>query len=250
MGKKPTIRITYPEASSVAMKLTEAMIRRTPGKRTVETVAEDKDKRDEGYLLADLDAVKTSTSVELTLTLCPSAMDYALTQLIAKNLTEEERKDIYCNASGVELLAALPSLAIADGAREPEKKDSVPSLDKPGEKEPDYILREDITLTARLASLLAQIASTPKKVDIDRGFVPIVEDLIAYIDSIDTAGDMQPIVTMMLLKRLLFFASATLKKNPKNKRPDYYTLADELAQIVNNENREGSTKPGKGGGHR
>lgn len=114
MSKKPTIRIIYPEASSVAMKLTEAMIRRTPGKRTVETVAEDKDSGDEGYLIADLDAVKTSTSVELVLTLCPSAMDYALTQLIAKNLTEEERKDIYCNASGVELLTALPSLAIAD----------------------------------------------------------------------------------------------------------------------------------------
>ena len=133
MSKKPTIRIVYPEASGVAMKLTEAMIRRTPGKRTVETVAEDRhDGDDAGYLLADLDAVKTSTSVELTLTLCPSAMDYALTQLIAKNLTEDEKKSIFDGMTGWELLQQATIMAVGanpDGSvPEENAKQEAPSF--------------------------------------------------------------------------------------------------------------------------
>lgn len=96
MSRKPQIKLSYPDASELAMMLTDAMIRRAPGKRVVETTSEDKSNTDEGGSLLDgLDSVRTSTGVEMTLTLDPNSMDYALQQLIRPNLTEEERKRIF-----------------------------------------------------------------------------------------------------------------------------------------------------------
>ena len=95
MSRKPTIQIKYPDASTLAMQLTDAMIRRAPGKRVVETTSEDKTGTGEGSLLDHLDSVRTSTGVEMTLTLEPNSMDYALTQLIRPNLTSEEKTAIF-----------------------------------------------------------------------------------------------------------------------------------------------------------
>lgn len=100
MSRKPQIKLSYPDASELAMMLTDAMIRRAPGKRVVETTSEDKSNTDEGGSLLDrLDSVRTSTGVEMTLTLDPNSMDYALQQLIRPNLTEEERKRIFGESS-------------------------------------------------------------------------------------------------------------------------------------------------------
>ena len=94
MSRKPTIKISYPEASDVAMKLTEAMVRRAPGRRVVETTSEDSASPAGGELFADFDACSTSTSVDLTLTLNSASMDYALETLIRPNLTADEKKRI------------------------------------------------------------------------------------------------------------------------------------------------------------
>lgn len=124
MSKKPYIKIVYPDASSVAMLLTEAMIRRTSGKRVVETTSTDKCEDESGTLFSGVDACKTETSVELTLNLIPAAMDYALTQLIAQNLTKEERENILKNADAVDLLAILGPLAeIRDVKKDPSWED-------------------------------------------------------------------------------------------------------------------------------
>lgn len=109
MSRKPQIKLSYPDASELAMMLTDAMIRRAPGKRVVETTSEDKSNTDDGGSLLDgLDSVRTSTGVEMTLTLDPNSMDYALQQLIRPNLTEEERKRIFgeSNAGGNDIFSA------------------------------------------------------------------------------------------------------------------------------------------------
>lgn len=95
MSRKPTIKLSYPDTSTLAMQLTDAMIRRAPGKRVLETTSEDKAGDGEGSLLDGLNSVRTSTGVEMTLTLEPNSMDYALEQLIRPNLTEEEKKSIF-----------------------------------------------------------------------------------------------------------------------------------------------------------
>ena len=94
MSKKPTLTIRYPEASEKALKLTEAMVKRSPGKRTVETESEDPIFPDGGDLFSSFIRCKTSTGVDLTLTLNPASMDFALETLIRPNLNAEERKRI------------------------------------------------------------------------------------------------------------------------------------------------------------
>ena len=94
MSKKPTLTIRYPEASEKALKLTEAMVKRSPGKRVVETESEDPIFPDGGDLFSSFIRCKTSTGVDLTLTLNPASMDYALETLIRPNLNAEERKRI------------------------------------------------------------------------------------------------------------------------------------------------------------
>ena len=94
MSKKPTLTIRYPEASEKALKLTEAMVKRSPGKRTVETESEDPIFPDGGDLFSSFIRCKTSTGVDLTLTLNPTSMDYALETLIRPNLNAEERRRI------------------------------------------------------------------------------------------------------------------------------------------------------------
>ena len=94
MSKKPTITIRYPEASEKALKLTEAMVKRSPGKRTVETESEDPIFPDGGDLFSSFIRCKTSTGVDLTLTLNPASMDFALETLIRPNLNADERKQI------------------------------------------------------------------------------------------------------------------------------------------------------------
>lgn len=94
MSKKPTITIRYPEASEKALKLTEAMVKRSPGKRVVETESEDPIFPDGGDLFSSFIRCKTSTGVDLTLTLNPASMDFALETLIRPNLNAEERRRI------------------------------------------------------------------------------------------------------------------------------------------------------------
>jgi len=113
MSKKPTITIRYPEASEKALKLTEAMVKRSPGKRVVETESEDPIFPDGGDLFSSFIRCKTQTGVDLTLTLNPSSMDFALETLIRPNLNADERKQILGEdtASSEE---ALPGFAPAE----------------------------------------------------------------------------------------------------------------------------------------
>ena len=114
--RQPEIKITYPEASEAAMLLTEAMIKRSSGKRIVETTSEEKEYNGQ-ELFAGALACKTDTSVELTLRLNPDAMDYALTTLIAKNLTEQEKQAIRMETSSMEVVDLLsPRAGEAAGA--------------------------------------------------------------------------------------------------------------------------------------
>lgn len=119
MSRKPTIKLSYPDASTLAMQLTDAMIRRAPGKRVLETTSEDKAGDGEGSLLDGLNSVRTSTGVEMTLTLEPNSMDYALEQLIRPNLTEEEKKSIFGEEStSADLLSKKEQAAIDSAADE------------------------------------------------------------------------------------------------------------------------------------
>ena len=124
MSRKPTIKLSYPDASTLAMQLTDAMIRRAPGKRIVETTSEDKAGDGEGSLLDGLNSVRTSTGVEMTLTLEPNSMDYALQQLIRPNLTEEEKKAIFGedSASTDEM---LPGSAPAEEQTAPDQEKQI-----------------------------------------------------------------------------------------------------------------------------
>ena len=119
MSRKPTIKLSYPDASTLAMQLTDAMIRRAPGKRVLETTSEDKAGDGEGSLLDGLNSVRTSTGVEMTLTLEPNSMDYALEQLIRPNLTEEEKKSIFGEErTSADLLSKKEQAAIDSAADE------------------------------------------------------------------------------------------------------------------------------------
>ena len=106
----PEIKIVYPDASPAAILLTEAIIKRSSGKRVVETNSEEKEYNGQ-ELFAGALACKTDTSVELTLRLNPDAMDYALTTLIAKNLTEEERRSIRMETNSMEVVDLLSPCA-------------------------------------------------------------------------------------------------------------------------------------------
>lgn len=124
MSRKPQIKLSYPNASELAMMLTDAMIRRAPGKRVVETTREDKSNTDEGGSLLDgLDSVRTSTGVEMTLTLDPNSMDYALQQLIRPNLTEEEKKVIFGDSASTDEM--LPGSAPAEDHTAPDQKKQI-----------------------------------------------------------------------------------------------------------------------------
>ena len=142
MSRKPQIKLSYPDASELAMMLTDAMIRRAPGKRVVETTSEDKSNTDEGGSLLDgLDSVRTSTGVEMTLTLDPNSMDYALQQLIRPNLTEEERKRIFgeSSAGGNDIFSAqaaeAPGQALDGGSSSDVPSDEREAATQSGEQE-------------------------------------------------------------------------------------------------------------------
>ena len=124
MSKKPTIKIVYPEASEKALLLTEAMVKRAPGKRVVETESEDPIFPDGGELFSGFIRCKTQTGVELTLTLNPSSMDYALETLIRPNLTADEKKRILGDsASGDDMFSAQATEApgqTLDGGSSPD----------------------------------------------------------------------------------------------------------------------------------
>jgi len=149
MSKKPTLTIRYPEASEKALKLTEAMVKRSPGKRVVETESEDPIFPDGGDLFSSFIRCKTSTGVDLTLTLNPASMDFALETLIRPNLNADERKQILGEdtASSEE---ALPGLAPAEdqqngaqAARTPGQALDGGAATQSGEQA--LILKKDIT---------------------------------------------------------------------------------------------------------
>lgn len=113
MSKKPTLTIRYPEASEKALKLTEAMVKRSPGKRVVETESEDPIFPDGGDLFSSFIRCKTQTGVDLTLTLNPASMDFALETLIRPNLNADERKQIL----GEDVEQDQAELGLGDGAQ-------------------------------------------------------------------------------------------------------------------------------------
>lgn len=113
--RQPEIRIVYPSASAAALLLTEAMIKRSSGKRTVETESEEKEYNGEA-LFGGVLACKTSTGVELTLRLNPDAMDYALTTLIARNLTEDEKQAVRAATDSMEIDSLLSPAQAAEAA--------------------------------------------------------------------------------------------------------------------------------------
>ncbi len=104
--KQPEIKIIYPDASEAAMLLTEAMIKRSSGKRIVETTSEEKEYNGQELFGGAL-ACKTDTSVELTLKLNPDVTDYALATLIARNLTEDEKRAIRMATTSMEVVDLL-----------------------------------------------------------------------------------------------------------------------------------------------
>lgn len=123
MSRKPTIKISYPEASEKALQLTEAMVKRAPGKRVVETESDDPVFPGAGDLFSSFIRCKTQTGVELTLNLNPSSMDYALETLIRPNLTADERKRILGDsASGDDL---LPGSAPAEEQTAPDQEKQI-----------------------------------------------------------------------------------------------------------------------------
>jgi hypothetical protein len=131
MSRKPYIKIVYPDASGVAMMLTEAMIRRTSGKRVVETTSTDKCEDDAGTLFSGVDACRTETSVELTLNLIPAAMDYALETLIRPNLTADKRKRILGDdASGDNLFSRAQAAQAPGQALDGDSSADVPSAEQ------------------------------------------------------------------------------------------------------------------------
>lgn len=131
----PEIRIVYQEASEAALLLTEAMIRRSSGKRTVETEIEEKEYNGEA-LFGNALACRTSTGVDLTLRLNPDAMDYALTTLIAKNLTEEEKHAIRMETDSMEIVDLLSPAQAAEApgqALDGSSSADVPSAEREAE---------------------------------------------------------------------------------------------------------------------
>ena len=115
MSRKPYIKIVYPDASSVAMLLTEAMVRRASGKRVVETESTERESTGQELFSGTLACI-TETSVELTLNLNSDAMDYALAQLIAKNLTQSEREQAMAASDSLELDKLLSPAQAAEAA--------------------------------------------------------------------------------------------------------------------------------------
>ena len=147
MSRKPTIKLSYPDASTLAMQLTDAMIRRAPGKRVLATTSEDKAGDGEGSLLDGLNSVRTSTGVEMTLTLEPNSMDYALQQLIRPNLTADEKKRILGDsASGDDL---LPGSAPAEDQTAPDQEKQI-EITEPGFSYMTYALFGLILATIEL----------------------------------------------------------------------------------------------------
>lgn len=114
MSRKPYIKIVYPDASEIAMLLTEAMVRRASGKRVVETESAERESAGQDLFAGTLCCV-TETSVELTLNLAPEAMDYALATLIAKNLTQPERDKAMAASDSLELDTLLARAQAAAG---------------------------------------------------------------------------------------------------------------------------------------
>lgn len=131
--KQPEIKVIYPDASPAAMLLTDAMIRRSTGKRVVETNSEEKEYTGE-MLFGGVLSTKTDTSVELTLRLNPDVMDYALTTLIAKNLTEEEKRAIRMETDSMEIVDLL-SPAQAAAGQDTSCTEEVGTLREPTEEE-------------------------------------------------------------------------------------------------------------------
>lgn len=130
--KQPEIKAIYPDASTTAMLLTEAMIKRSSGKRVVETNSEEREYTGQELFSGAL-ACKTDTSVELTLRLNPDAMDYALATLIAKNLTKEERRAIRMETDSMELLDLLSPAQAAEApgqALDASSSPDVPSAEQ------------------------------------------------------------------------------------------------------------------------
>lgn len=110
MSKKPYIKIVYPDASPIAMLLTEAMVHRASGRRVVETESAEREHAGQDLFAGTLCCV-TETSVELTLNLAPEAMDFALATLIARNLTQPERDQAIAASDSLELDALFSPCA-------------------------------------------------------------------------------------------------------------------------------------------
>jgi len=181
MSKKPTIKISYPEASEKALKLTEAMVKRSPGKRVVETESEDPIFPDGGDLFSSFIHCKTSTGVDLTLTLNPASMDFALETLIRPNLNAEERKRILGESEDEE----QAELGLGDGAQAAQapgqaldgsSSPGVPSAEQEAATqsgEPETNMEAEAAIAALLAYITGRVRD--KKY---RDIIKYIEDML------------------------------------------------------------------------
>lgn len=165
MSRKPTIKISYPEASSKALQLTEAMVKRAPGERVVRTESEDPVFPDGGELFSSFIRCKTQTGVDLTLTLNPSSMDYALETLIRPNLTADERKQILGEEPETADLippaqaAEAPGQAL-DGSSSPDVPSADESATQSGEQGDRYYSYKTFALFGAILAAIESLKTT------------------------------------------------------------------------------------------
>ena len=173
--RQPEIKITYPDASDAAMLLTEAMIKRSSGRRVVETESTEREHTGQ-ELFAGALACKTDTSVELTLRLNPDAMDYALATLIARNLTEEERQAIRRATDSMEVDALLGPTGTLESAAA-NLADSIEHVIKP-----DTNTQAEVAIAALLAYTLIRIHD--KKYTLLIGYIQELLQLPIYEEGV------------------------------------------------------------------
>lgn len=172
MSRKPYIKIVYPDASEIAMLLTEAMVCRASGKRVVETESSERESAAQDLFAGSLCCV-TETSVELTLNLAPEAMDFALATLIAKNLTQTERDKAMAASDSLELDALFSCAQAGAGAStcteevgtlcEPtEDAQQSEEAEKAGQKEMPSLCYKTIAVFGIILATIERVPKTKK----------------------------------------------------------------------------------------
>ena len=204
MSKKPYIKIVYPDASPVAMLLTEAMVRRASGKRVVATESTERESTGQDLFAGTLCCV-TETSVELTLNLAPEAMDFALATLIAKNLTQAERDKAMEASDSLEL----------DALFTPRTEDVANADTRIEEEQKKQIKLADPQITQKMAAALYAAGCSKKSKLLD----PFVRGLLADIEIKDNEDEYYISLSALI---------ATKKKMEEWKLNDPFALYDQF----------------------